>query len=353
MIAKSPTAQTAPLGNRCHILRFAILPMSLLASTTVALGQSCEKNEYEVTKCVKQVASYDLTQVFMFREVEGRVFEFNNNCPVDLRVIAAFSSGETKTAKLSANSPTTPDIDKPSSSDIIVCETGINCAKIRWIACSSREANLPADEQAAEPPSPPIKPVATAKQPSPVENAGPAEPARIDPAPTPPPQGKDSSPAVRSTFQIRQNWDLAGQDLRSLTGLGVDECREACRMDGQCVGFTLDRWNRYCFLKSNLDGLRLEPKALSGWRDGMKPPVQSTAERVMEPYRKRRFSGNVIDSRTIEGANLCQSTCSESNQCVGFSFVTNSRQCSRFSQIENYFPDDGVVSGAKRQEPAH
>jgi hypothetical protein len=345
-------SRTIKTFNNGRVLRFAVgslLLLSCLTTSNLTFAQSCDANQHDATKCVKQVASFGLTRVFMFSEVKGVVYEFENDCEENLKVVALFGSGKTRSINLSAKSKSPADDGVHFGS--IVCEVDGSCDTIRWIACSARAVKFPDAEEKDEPTiaEPPQKLIETTKEVDFVQKMAPVEAIKPNVIVAPQVQTKDDVASAKPTFVIRENWDLTGQDLRRLSGVSAEECKEACRMDGECVGFTSDRWNRYCFLKSNVRGLRLEPKALSGWREGASSPEPSISERVFEPYRKRRFSGAIIDSKVVETSGLCQSACSDADQCMGFSFVNNSRLCSRFSQIENYYSDDGVVSGAKRQ----
>jgi hypothetical protein len=349
-------SRTRKISENRRAPRFAaasVLLLSYLTASNLTFAQSCGENQHDATKCVKQIASFSLTRVFMFSEVKGMVYEFENECEENLRVVALFGSGKTRSASLSAKS-SIPEGDRARFGSIF-CEADGKCEAIRWIACSARAVRSPdADEKSppaiAEPPQQSVQTTkeVEAKEVDLTPEISSVEAAKPDATASPQAQSKDSATSTRPTFVMRENWDLTGQDLRILSGVNADECKEACRVDGECVGFTSDRWNRYCFLKSNVRGLRLEPKALSGWREGANSPEPSNSERVFEPYRKRRFSGAIMDSKVVETLGLCQSSCSD-DQCIGFSFANNSRQCSRFSKIGGYYSDDGVVSGAKRQ----
>lgn len=342
-------------------LRLLALAIGVAASliSNPALAQQCEPTERNATKCVKQDLEYRIKQVFAFNEIHGRVYQFNNLCPGKVRVVASLDANRVVSLKLEAKSKivektTGDDEDEtenrpysmPPNLGSLVC-TEANCGKlVHWVACSQRELTLQPSAQANFASRIEAAPARVVTD----EKKEPIAEKQKGPAPAPPHDGKKTEPTKpKVTFTGRDNWDLTGQDLRTLPGLSMDECKDACRSDRACVGLTFDRWNRFCFLKSGIASLRLEPKATSAWRDGTPTPSISSAERIMEPYKKRKFAGILIDSKLADNVALCRSSCADLNQCLGFSFFSSSRQCLRFSQLESYSIEESVESGGKRQ----
>jgi hypothetical protein len=334
-------------GRSSRWKSFGCGTMLYFATVLGAFAQTCESHEHDATKCVRRTTQYGIKRIYPFSETKGTVYEFANECTENLRIVATFNSGQ-KTLSVRMSAKKAEDSDEAPSKSLgrIVCDSD-NCGNLeRFVACSLRIVQPP------PPPSPllPRPPRITAPNestivptPSPVVTPA-VQPTVIPPPPAPviPP------PPPKPRFVIRQNWDLVGIDLKSLNGIGADECREACSMESTCMGYTADRWNRLCFLKSSAINIRLEPKATSGWKEGLNPS-SSAAARVIELYRKRRFTGSQVDTRIAETVILCQSACLNTEQCVGFSFFSNSHQCVRFSQVDNYSADDNVQSGIKRQ----
>jgi hypothetical protein len=327
-----------------------------------AIAQRCEPHEYDATKCLRKVDQYTVKRVFPFSEKTVFAYEFVNDCPESLRILATFNSGHKNiSAKISAKSD--GEYDRGRGRGKIVCDGENTCDRMeRFIACSPRDVQHPASPSSQASPVAAIRePVIPPREPAPKESVGISKETVVvgkneEAVTTAPsiaaapvirvPTSTPSPPKPR--FTMRTNWDLIGTDLKALNGVGLDECREACSADAACSGYTADRWNRFCFLKGSAVSLRMEPKATSGWKEGLNPS-SSGAARIIEPYRKRKFSGNQIDSRVIETVGLCQATCFEAEQCVGFSFFISSRQCVRFSLIDNHIAEDNIVSGAKRQ----
>ena len=45
--------------------------------------------------------------------------------------------------------------------------------------------------------------------------------------------------------------------------ISSDQCEKLCRRDSRCRAYSYDAWNHYCFLKSALGPLRLEPRSVT------------------------------------------------------------------------------------------
>ena len=163
----------------------------------------------------------------------------------------------------------------------------------------------------------------------------------VQPQP-PPPQ-----PRIFSRFA---HYDLNGYDLLQTSSNSIAQCEDLCRGNNLCVAYTFNAWNQKCFLKNNVDQLRLDARAISGSLDGHPRPGFRNAPIVMEYYANYIISGSTIGGvRSAGSRNQCETMCWDNNSCIAFSFSQSRRQCSLFNDADNRFPRSGIDSGSKIQ----
>ncbi|MEQ1710880.1 MAG: tetratricopeptide repeat protein [Hyphomicrobium sp.] len=170
------------------------------------------------------------------------------------------------------------------------------------------------------------------------------------PAVTPPAR---PAPDSGDGFTAYNNRDLEGGDLRHMKGLDRAACARACASDNDCRAFTYDKWNRWCFLKSQVGSMRLDPKYQSSFRKGHAAPDTSSAATVIERYRKKNFpQGQKISEQSAASYEECESRCDAGSDCVAFVYASKSRQCRLLSDADEYFSSTDTDSGVKRQAPS-
>jgi hypothetical protein len=153
---------------------------------------------------------------------------------------------------------------------------------------------------------------------------------------------------VRSAFQSVDNKDIDGQDFQTLKNVDLQSCISVCSVEPRCQGYSFDKWNRYCFLKSNMKLLRLDPRSTSGIRPGLSVPPPASDAVQIERHRGKTFPGTGY--RTFKMSELgCVSACRQESNCVAYTYQTDERHCHLFSSADEYFSATLSNSGLKTQ----
>jgi hypothetical protein len=153
------------------------------------------------------------------------------------------------------------------------------------------------------------------------------------------------------TFLVFENHDLHGGDFRTLKNIEGKACSAACRANQQCKAYSFDRWNRWCFLKSNVANLSFEPSSLSGVVKALGRPASSDAVLRIERRPAKAFSGSHFRKNAATTTELCEAACGSDQQCVGFTFSKSTRVCKLFDDIETIVSEGDALSGLKTQSP--
>jgi tetratricopeptide (TPR) repeat protein len=153
------------------------------------------------------------------------------------------------------------------------------------------------------------------------------------------------------SFAIHINYDLEGGDLKQLKYQDQSDCAAACQSEGDCRAYTFDKWNRWCFLKSSLGTLRLEPKCVSGTREGAGTPTPASSAVIVERYRNKAFPEGG-EASTFAEYQQCETSCRDDASCVAFTYFKASGQCRLLTEADEYFSNSDADSGVKRQLPS-
>jgi hypothetical protein len=163
----------------------------------------------------------------------------------------------------------------------------------------------------------------------------------------PPPPGAPSSGANYKTFD---NLDIESSDVTKLKTADLKNCSSACRQKDSCKGYTFDKWNRVCYLKSNIGEFKLNPRSSSGVREDVKAPKVSSSEIIMEHYHMKAFPGLGYKSTRVDKLETCELFCRTDEVCVAYTFHFDQRSCQMFNSTDEYSGDNSAESGGKRQE---
>lgn len=161
--------------------------------------------------------------------------------------------------------------------------------------------------------------------------------------------GNDRVVSRNEDFVVYNNFDLTGGDFRIVEETDAGTCKASCISSSKCKGYTYDKWNRWCFLKTQLSELRFDPASLSAVKANSKQPQMTDADFVMERFRGKRFPGAPYRSFRERDFERCEGTCVEEERCVAFSYSKSNNRCSVFSEAREYSAAEGVDSGVKRQ----
>jgi PAN domain len=154
-----------------------------------------------------------------------------------------------------------------------------------------------------------------------------------------------------TNYNVHINRDLEGGDIETLKNIELQSCVSACRTNLQCRAYSFDNWNRYCFLKSAMGTLRLDPRSITGIREDLPAPPTATSAIIMERYRSKAFPGAGYKTLGVAQWETCQTACRNEASCVAYTFKTNDQRCYLFDRTGEYFPDNLANSGGKRQPP--
>jgi hypothetical protein len=175
---------------------------------------------------------------------------------------------------------------------------------------------------------------------------------------TSPQPAKPSAPspnvkAVSGTeeFLSVENRDLLGNDLRRLERVDLKVCTAACKGDALCKAYSYDRWNRWCFLKTGLAPLSLDPGSIAGIRAELGPPAMSDATVRFDVRANKKLLSSPYRTTPASSREDCESECTKEAKCLGATFTKAQKACQLFEAIENIAPDKGAVSAVKTQDP--
>ncbi len=164
--------------------------------------------------------------------------------------------------------------------------------------------------------------------------------------------GSGPETELSSSYQRYDNRDLYGGDLGSpIKNMESEEkCNSACLREELCQGYSFDKWNNYCYLKSKITLLRMDPRSTSGVRAGVAPPPAAAIATKMERYRGRAFSGGGYRSTKAARFESCETECQHDDKCVAYTFQNTGQSCTLYdTTAAAYMPSKGSESGGKIQ----
>lgn len=156
---------------------------------------------------------------------------------------------------------------------------------------------------------------------------------------------------LNGLFRTYDNFDMFGGDLRKIQKIELKECLAACQADRQCSGYSFDRWNRYCYLKSTTNALTFDPSSTTGLRADIDDPGFSKVEYRIDRRANKSLEGPSSVKVRISGVEDCDRGCAADKACFGFTFEKPRAVCRVFSAINTFKPDRSATSGIKTQSP--
>jgi hypothetical protein len=169
----------------------------------------------------------------------------------------------------------------------------------------------------------------------------PAVVTRPKPAPPPPPQ---------IAFSVYENYDMIGGDLRKIQKVDHETCAAACRSDSRCVGYSYDKWNKWCFTKDAANQFVYTARSLTALREGAQSPTFSSNELYFERFRNKGFPKQTQPKQTTDTFEKCEELCSQTDWCAAFTYFKSNDVCQLYRSTGEYFSNDDADSGAKRQK---
>jgi hypothetical protein len=150
-------------------------------------------------------------------------------------------------------------------------------------------------------------------------------------------------------FLTYDNFDLQGSDLRTIKKIELPNCLSTCQTDRTCSAFAYDKWNKWCFLKSGVQPLTLEPSSIVGIRKTLPSPETSTDEVRMDRRPNKSLLGRPYRTGQYENVEKCETECGADQQCVGYSYATQPLGCKFFDRIESFASEQNTISATKTQ----
>jgi hypothetical protein len=139
------------------------------------------------------------------------------------------------------------------------------------------------------------------------------------------PPALQGPPRALEPFNVRENRDLAGQDLQNFPGSDINNCASECDGNSSCAAFAYDHFSRRCFLKSSVAGSLLRPGSTIGIKKPASIPPVSSAPVVFEMRHNSRVVDHPNTRKTAANLAACTGVCKDDPTCVGFSFLKNAQ----------------------------
>lgn len=152
-------------------------------------------------------------------------------------------------------------------------------------------------------------------------------------------------------FKTVEGRDIDGNDYKTIRDVNFDACVSQCQSDNQCVAFSFDKWNRYCFLKHAIPAtLRIEPNSIVGVISTASPNVSNAPLRI-ERYRRKAFPDAPYKQYQSASLEQCEATCYGEDRCEVLTYDRVQKTCKLIARPGEWWADASADSGVKRQVP--
>lgn len=162
-------------------------------------------------------------------------------------------------------------------------------------------------------------------------------------------QNDTSDKTTSNYLVVVDNYDIRGENLNGARGdsITLEKCASTCGNTSKCVGYTYDKWNHVCFLKSSTIALTFEPKATSAIRNSLALPQSSPLAFKINRFRNKAFPGNAYNKDVVSSYADCENNCIDDIRCVAINFERAANSCNYFNSVGEYFTNDTMDAGAK------
>lgn len=313
-----------PRKSTRRFLFLAILLFSAISSGIIAAENTeCGQLERDGANCIDRPREIPTLKHYLFHSVRQTTYQFYNKCSGDVRIII--------------NDPdrgSTNDVIGKSSTIYRTCDDE-KCAPVRrWKACVSTDASSIVGTNSDEAPAPTSQ-------------------SSIEPESNGLISKEESSTKVEITFKSIKNYDVVGESIENKSAANHGSCVELCKYRDDCSSYTFDRWNRICILKKEISSLRFDPRAISGFRQGMAIPTAQQGIIPLEKHNKKQFYGQQIGSVQQASPADCYGACFQNNKCLAFTATRDGSSCIFFSRVDGYKLADEIVGGLRREAPSN
>jgi hypothetical protein len=146
---------------------------------------------------------------------------------------------------------------------------------------------------------------------------------------------------------LTEEWNLAyrGVDYTDFRSVNLEGCKDACRRDRRCVGYTYNHRSDVCYLKDRLGRAERDDDAISGTKGGSGGRPQPGGGMTQEWGVNR--PGSDYSRFPVDDADDCRDECRRDNRCRAYAFNTRSRECFLKDRAPRSERGSDVVSGVK------
>jgi hypothetical protein len=107
--------------------------------------------------------------------------------------------------------------------------------------------------------------------------------------------------------------------------ISSDQCEKLCRRDSRCRAYSYDAWNHYCFLKSALGPLRLEPRSVTYVAGGAAVSYDAR-DPIIERRVQKSFPNDPYLQANAQRYGDCAQRCLRDKRCEAFNFYIATRR---------------------------
>jgi hypothetical protein len=150
------------------------------------------------------------------------------------------------------------------------------------------------------------------------------------------------------SFTAYSSRDMDGGDYHKQRGVSLDQCGDLCKRDVRCQAYSYDAWNRYCFLKSSLKPLRLEPRCITFVANGASVSYDER-EPIIQRRSQKAFPNDPYLQANAPSYADCAQRCLKDKRCEAFNFYQSARRCNLIEKPKEYSDDRGADVGIKVQ----
>jgi hypothetical protein len=148
---------------------------------------------------------------------------------------------------------------------------------------------------------------------------------------------------------LTEEWNLAyrGVDYTDFRSENLEGCKDACRRDRRCVGYTYNHRSDVCYLKDRLGRAERDDNAISGIKGGSGGgrPRSGYDDLTEEPGVNR--PGGDYSTFRLDNAGACKDECRRDNRCRAYAYNTRTRECFLKDREPRTERGSDVVSGVK------
>lgn len=150
---------------------------------------------------------------------------------------------------------------------------------------------------------------------------------------------------------LTEEWNLAyrGEDYTDFRSTNLQDCKDACRRDRRCVGYTYNHRSDVCYLKDRIGRAERDDDTISGTKGGSggRPPGSgSSYDDLTQDWGVNRPGSDYTDFRA-DDVRDCQDACRRDRRCRAYAFNTRDRVCYLKDRVPQSERKSDVVSGVK------